>query len=97
MEPPPRGTGLAMSEMSATAHGHEHAGDLSHHGGVPTIDVDARGFEPLIERFRQPALIAAGAGWLLMLVGIFVMGIIINQINREFSSLDTGRLSSLKE
>ncbi len=32
-----------------------------------------------------------------LLVGIFVMGIIILQISREFSSLDTTRLSSLKE
>ena len=30
-------------------------------------------------------------------VGIFVMGIIINHISREFSSLDTARLSRLKE
>jgi hydrogenase-4 component E len=30
-------------------------------------------------------------------VGIFVMGIIIGHINREFESLDTSRLSSLKE
>ncbi|MBI5548009.1 MAG: hydrogenase, partial [Deltaproteobacteria bacterium] len=32
-----------------------------------------------------------------LFVGIFVMGIIINHINREFSSLDTARLSALKE
>jgi hydrogenase-4 component E len=32
-----------------------------------------------------------------LLVAIFVMGIIILQIGREFSSLDTTRLSSLKE
>ncbi len=32
-----------------------------------------------------------------LLVAIFVMGIMILQINREFSSLDTARLSSLKE
>jgi hydrogenase-4 component E len=32
-----------------------------------------------------------------LFVAIFVMGIIILQINREFSSLDTTRLSSLKE
>lgn len=32
-----------------------------------------------------------------LLVAIFVMGIMILQINREFSSLDTTRLSSLKE
>lgn len=38
------------------------------------------------------------AGVLLdLLVGIFVMGIIIHHINREFSSLDTTRLSNLKE
>ena len=30
-------------------------------------------------------------------VGIFVMGIMIYQINREFASLDTTRLSHLKE
>jgi len=32
-----------------------------------------------------------------LLVAIFVMGIMMLQINREFSSLDTTRLSSLKE
>jgi hydrogenase-4 component E len=32
-----------------------------------------------------------------LIVAIFVMGIIILQINREFSSLDTARLSNLKE
>lgn len=32
-----------------------------------------------------------------LFVGIFVMGIIINHISREFSSLDTARLSALKE
>jgi hydrogenase-4 component E len=38
------------------------------------------------------------AGVLLdLFVAIFVMGIIIYQINREFASLDTGRLSTLKE
>lgn len=32
-----------------------------------------------------------------LFVGIFVMGIIIHHINREFSSLDTARLTALKE
>lgn len=32
-----------------------------------------------------------------LFVGIFVMGIILNHIRREFSSLDTGHLSALKE
>jgi hydrogenase-4 component E len=32
-----------------------------------------------------------------LLVGIFVMGIIINHIQREFASLDTAQLSQLKE
>jgi len=32
-----------------------------------------------------------------LLAGIFVMGIIVYQINREFASLDTAHLSSLKE
>jgi hydrogenase-4 component E len=32
-----------------------------------------------------------------LFVGVFVMGIIINHIHREFSSLDTAMLSSLKE
>ena len=31
-----------------------------------------------------------------LLVAIFVMGIILNHINREFSSLDTRQLSTLK-
>lgn len=32
-----------------------------------------------------------------LLVGIFVMGIVLNHIQREFSSLDTERLSGLRE
>lgn len=32
-----------------------------------------------------------------LFVGVFVMGIIINHINREFSSVSTERLSALKE
>lgn len=32
-----------------------------------------------------------------LVVGIFIMGIMIHQINREFASLDTDRLSQLKE
>ena len=43
-----------------------------------------------------PFLVEVGV-LLDLFVGIFVMGIIINHINREFASLDTGRLSSLKE
>jgi len=44
----------------------------------------------------MPIMVEAGA-LLDLLVGIFVMGIVINQISREFSSLDTSRLTSLKE
>jgi hydrogenase-4 component E len=44
----------------------------------------------------MPALVEIGV-LLDLLVGIFVLGIIINHISREFSSLDTGRLSTLKE
>jgi hydrogenase-4 component E len=44
----------------------------------------------------MPFLVEVGV-LLDLLVGIFVMGIIINHISREFASLDTGRLSSLKE
>lgn len=43
-----------------------------------------------------PFLIETGV-LLDLFVGIFVMGIIINRINREYSSIDTGQLSSLKE
>jgi hydrogenase-4 component E len=32
-----------------------------------------------------------------LLVGIFVMGIVMNHIQREFGSLDTGRLSELRD
>jgi len=32
-----------------------------------------------------------------LLVGIFVMGILLNHIQREFSSFDTERLSRLRE
>lgn len=44
----------------------------------------------------MPVLVEAGA-LLDLLVGIFVMGIIINHISREFSSIDTSRLTTLKE
>lgn len=44
----------------------------------------------------MPVMVEAGA-LLDLLVGIFVMGIVINHINREFSSLDTSRLSNLRE
>jgi hydrogenase-4 component E len=44
----------------------------------------------------MPLMVEAGA-ILDLLVGIFVMGIIINQISREFSSIDTSRLTTLKE
>ena len=44
----------------------------------------------------MPFLVEIGV-LLDLFVGIFVMGIIINHINREFSSLDTARLSALKE
>jgi hydrogenase-4 component E len=43
-----------------------------------------------------PFLVEVGV-LLDLLVAIFVMGIIIFQINREFASLDTDRLSNLKE
>lgn len=42
-------------------------------------------------------LMVEGGVLLDLLVGVFVMGIVLNQINREFSSLNTERLSALKE
>jgi hydrogenase-4 component E len=44
----------------------------------------------------MPFMVEAGV-LLDLFVGIFVMGIIIEHISREFSSLDTARLTSLKE
>jgi hydrogenase-4 component E len=44
----------------------------------------------------MPFLVEVGV-LLDLFVAIFVMGIIINHISREFSSLDTARLSALKE
>lgn len=44
----------------------------------------------------MPSLVEIGV-LLDLLVGIFVIGIVINHINREFASLDTARLDSLKE
>lgn len=44
----------------------------------------------------MPLLVEVGV-LLDLFVAIFVMGIIINHINREFSSLDTSRLTALKE
>ncbi len=44
----------------------------------------------------MPLMVEAGV-LLDLLVGIFVMGIVMNQINREFTSIGTQRLSDLKE
>jgi hydrogenase-4 component E len=44
----------------------------------------------------MPFLVEVGV-LLDLVVGIFVMGIVIYRINREFSSLDTNRMTSLKE
>jgi hydrogenase-4 component E len=44
----------------------------------------------------MPGIVEAGA-LLDLLVGVFVMGIVINHISREFSSIDTSRLSALRE
>ncbi len=44
----------------------------------------------------MPLMVEAGA-LLDMLVAIFVMGIVMNHINREFSSIDTDNLCLLKE
>jgi len=44
----------------------------------------------------MPLLVEAGV-LLDLFVGILVMGIIINHISREFSSIDTSRLTALKE
>ena len=44
----------------------------------------------------MPVMVEAGA-LLDLLVGIFVMGIIINHISHEFSTIDTSRLTALKE
>lgn len=43
-----------------------------------------------------PLMVEAGV-LLDLLAGIFVMGIVINQINREFASVSVERLSALKE
>ena len=43
-----------------------------------------------------PALVEVGV-LLDLLVGIFVMGIVMNHIQREFGSLDTGLLSELRD
>ena len=44
----------------------------------------------------MPLMVEAGV-LLDLLVAVFVMGIVIDQINREFSTLDTEQLSALKE
>jgi hydrogenase-4 component E len=44
----------------------------------------------------MPVMVEAGA-LLDLLVAVFVMGIVINHISREFSTLDTSRLSALRE
>jgi len=44
----------------------------------------------------MPLMVEAGV-LLDLLVAIFVMGIVLNRINREFSTINTERLSALKE
>jgi hydrogenase-4 component E len=44
----------------------------------------------------MPLMVEAGV-LLDLLVAVFVMGIVVNQINREFASLNIEQLSSLKE
>lgn len=44
----------------------------------------------------MPLMVEAGAV-LDLIAGIFVMGIIINHISREFSSIDTSRMTALRE
>ena len=52
-------------------------------------------FGLLISDF-MPAMVEAGV-LLDLLAAVFVMGIVMFDINREFSSLDTGKLSALKD
>jgi hydrogenase-4 component E len=44
----------------------------------------------------MPTLVEVGV-LLDLVVGIFVMGIVMNHIQREFGSLDTERLSELRD
>ncbi|HEU4428038.1 MAG TPA: hydrogenase, partial [Myxococcota bacterium] len=44
----------------------------------------------------MPLLVELGV-LLDLLVGVFVIGIVLNHINREFSSLDVTRLDTLRE
>jgi hydrogenase-4 component E len=44
----------------------------------------------------MPLMVEAGV-LLDLLVAVFVMGIVMHQINREFSTMNTGQLSSLRE
>jgi hydrogenase-4 component E len=44
----------------------------------------------------MPLMVEAGV-LLDLLVAVFIMGIVMNQINREFATLNTERLSSLRE
>lgn len=44
----------------------------------------------------MPLMVEAGI-LLDLLVGVFVMGIVVNQISREFSTINTERLTALKE
>lgn len=43
----------------------------------------------------MPLMVEAGV-LLDLLVGVFIMGIVMNHIHREFSTLNTERLSALK-
>ncbi len=45
---------------------------------------------------RVPFLVEAGV-LLDVFVGVFIMGIVVFHINREFDSLDSARLTELRE
>ena len=58
----------------------------------PDQSVDDR----LLLTEAMPLMVEAGA-LLDLIAGIFVMGLIIKQISREFSSIDTSRMTALRE
>jgi len=85
------GTGLSIVFAGTLPLAPQHVGSLL----IPTaLSTVFTGFIVLTTRRKA---ITQVVGYLVFENGIFVMGIIISHIHREFESLDTSRLSSLKE
>ncbi len=85
------GTGLAILFAGNLPLAPEHVGTLIVPASLATL---LSGFLVLTTRRKA---ISQVVGYLILENGIFIMGIVINHIRQEFSSLDTDLLSELKD